>query len=271
MSKINEETKQHLAQRISDRKQHSPPVDDPIPTSELVVIARNPSEMQVAQQKLVHWAAAKVGEVTHELAEAEETLQTAADNAWKLSGFQKNVKLHKDRLKYYTKVHAALAAGYVIVPNFDLDIFAIRTTKRNPKNEQMSRRFGKPHPSEFENKTNRPALGDGSYVNPWPTLEHSREPQTLSDGSEVETNLAVVDEWDAVDFPFKFVKPQIMDDTARAMGLKIFDEIGVSPHRRVRKQDPMVVGQIVYKNAGYEDKRVSFLVTWWVAENDLEV
>jgi hypothetical protein len=237
----------------------------------MVVVARNPAEMQVAQSKLLTWASKKRAEVRVELAEAEDNLAQAVKNKWRQTGFKTCVKQALDRANYYEKVEAALQEGFVIVPNFDLDIFAIRTTQDAPTPQQANNRWGKPHPSEFENKSDRPFLGDGDYVSSWPELLHTRE--RLKDKNDVAytENQAEVIGWNPVDFPFKIVKPQILSDTAKALAMRIFDEVGVTPHRQVRKQDPMVIGQIIYKKNSYTEKRISFLVTWWVAESDLEI
>jgi hypothetical protein len=117
------------------------PADD-----KLVVIARNPAEMQVAQQKLCEWAAGQVAKSELELKEMEDSLAQAKKSKWRTTGFKTNLRYAKERHKYYTKVQAALEAGYVIVPNFDLDIFAIRTTKFRPICETTSQRGGKPEP-----------------------------------------------------------------------------------------------------------------------------
>jgi hypothetical protein len=266
----NDDTKDHLKDRIALRKVGADPAgassDD-----NMVVVARNPAEMQVAQTKLITWAARMREQVSIELAEAEENLAQAVKNKWRQTGFKTCVKQALERSNYYEKVEAALQEGFVIVPNFDLDIFAIRTTQDEPNMEHMDRRWGKPHPSEFENKSDRPVLGDGEYKNPWPELVHSKSKEKDHNDSAYTNNRAAVVGWQPVDFPFKIVKPQILTDTARALAMNIFDEVGVTPHRQVRKQDPMVIGQIVYKKNSSTEKRISFLVTWWVDHNDIEV
>lgn len=247
-------------------KEKEKPLDD-----KLVVIARNPAEMQVAQQKLCDWAAGQVEKSLAELREMEDSLAQARKSKWRTTGFVTNLRYARERFNYYTKVKAALDAGYVIVPNFDLDIFAIRTTKFKPKNEETSGRWGKPHSMEFENHSDRPQLGDGEYRDPWPELTHTVETITGKDGTTHKENQAVSKDWRDVDFPYKLAKPQILTDTSKAMACMIFDKIGVTPHRRVRNQDPMIVGQITCKGRPSQEKDISFLITWWVDHTDLEV
>jgi hypothetical protein len=242
------------------------PADD-----KLVVIARNPAEMQVAQQKLCEWAAGQVEKSLAELREMEDSLAQARKSKWRTTGFVTNLRYARERFNYYTKVKAALDAGYVIVPNFDLDIFAIRTTKFRPKEGFLSSRWGKPKPDEFENDSDRPMLGDGEYRDPWPELTHTVETIKNKDGTTRKEAQAVSKDWRDVDFPYKLAKPQILTDTSRAMACMIFDKIGVTPHRRVRNQDPMIVGQITCKGRPGQEKDISFLITWWVDHTDLEV
>lgn len=242
------------------------PADD-----KLVVIARNPAEMQVAQQKLCDWAAGQVEKAMVEFKEMEDSLAQAKKCKWRTTGFVTNLRYARERLKYYTKVKAALDAGYVIVPNFDLDIFAIRTTKIKPKQETTYGRWGKPIPRDFENESDRPALGDGEYRDPWPELTHTVKTIEAKDGSTHKENHADSKDWRDVDFPYKMAKPQILTDTSRAMAHHVFDKIGVTPHRNVRNQDPMIVGQITCKGRPGQDKDISFLITWWVDHTDLEV
>ena len=248
-------------------KEKEKPVDD----DKLVVIARNPAEMQVAQQKLCEWAAGQVEKSLAELREMEDSLAQAKKSKWRTTGFVTNLRYARERFNYYTKVKAALDAGYVIVPNFDLDIFAIRTTKFRPKSESTSGRWGKPTPMEFENNSDRPVLGDGEYRDPWPQLTHTVETITKKDGTTHQENYAESGDWRDVDFPYKLAKPQILTDTSKAMACMIFDKIGVTPHRRVRNQDPMIVGQITCKGRPSQEKDISFLITWWVDHTDLEV
>lgn len=248
----------------------TPPMEKPA-DDKLIVIARNPSEMQVAQQKLCVWAAGQVEKSLAELREMEDSLAQAKKSKWRTTGFVTNLRYARERFNYYTKVKAALDAGYVIVPNFDLDIFAIRTTKFRPKNETTSGRWGKPTPRDFENNSDRPQLGDGEYVDPWPELTHTVETIQGKDGASHKENRAVTGDWRDVDFPYKLAKPQILTDTSKAMACMIFDKIGVTPHRRARNQDPMIVGQITCKGRPGQDKDISFLITWWVDHTDLEV
>lgn len=239
--------------------------------SDFVVVARNPAEMQVAQHELCVWAADRVVKAEAELAEAEGSLEQAKKSKWRQTGFKTHVRHAIERLKYYRKVRAALEDGYVIVPNFDLDIFAIRTTKTDPKHKVLSSTWHKPGADEFEQDSNRPAMGMGQYYDAWPDLARRTSKVKDKDGKITVKENAHPKGWRAVDFPYKLAKPQILSDTSKAMARKIFDKIGITPHRRVRKQDPMIIGQIVCKGRPGQEKHLSFLIAWWVDQTDLEV
>jgi hypothetical protein len=244
-----------------------PDVED---AKEMVVVARNPGEMQEAQQQLIKWASNKFIAAKRELAEAEENLAQAVKSKWRQSGFKRHVSMAAERVLYYEKIHAALSAGYVIVPNFDLDIFAMRTRRSRPKKDVTTSRWNRPHESVFENAVERNALGTGENVDPWPAVERDTITVNDKDGNKQKLQRAWPVAWQDVDFPFKLAKPQILADTSKALALKVFDQVGVTPHRNIRKQDPMVIGQIVF-GPPRNQKTVSFLVAWWLESSDLEV
>lgn len=234
---------------------------------DLVVVARNASEMQLAQTQLVEWADSKLADENEAFTLAKENYEIAKKNKWRTVGLRTALRKAEERVSYYTKIKAALEAGYVIVPNFNIDIFAIRTTKTRPKQES---RLYNASPDRFENQTNRPALGKGEYVDPWPAVSHESWKEKNAEGKLVHREATTVEGWqEGIDFPFKLARPQVLDDTAKAMALKIFDRIGVTPHRTVRKRDPMVIGEIVFKQGTYQERVMSFLITWWVDTSDL--
>ena len=209
-----------------------------------------------------------------EFREADANLETARRSKWKISGLKRLCKMAKDRCEYYEKMKAALEEGYVIIPNMDLDIFAIRTTKTNPKGGIEVGRYRDRHSGhDFIQDTNRPALGEGENVSDVPTVDKGTILIPDDNGKDVRHCQTWPEDFGEIDFPFKLAKPQILDATATALALKVFDRVGVSPSRHTHKGDPMVIGQIVYRGNGsvWQEKVVSFLVTWWLRESDLTV
>jgi hypothetical protein len=241
---------------------------------ELVVVAKSRAEMQQAQAKLVAWADRMIEKSELEFQEADANFETAKRSKWKISGLKRLRRMAEQRCEYYVKMKAALEEGYVIIPNMDLDIFAIRTTKKNPQGSIEVARYRNRHDGrDFVQDTNRPALGDGENVSDVPTVGKETILIPDDDGKDVKHCQTWPEDFGEIDFPFKLAKPQILDATAQALALKVFDRVGVSPSRHTRKGDPMVIGQIVYRGNGsvWQEKVVSFLVTWWLRESDLTV
>ena len=90
-----------------------------LPVSEdLVVLARDPSEMAEAQQGLIAWMDRKVDVLKGELAEAEENLATAKRMKTRTQGWASVVRRAKNRVTYYEKARTALQEGYCIIPDF---------------------------------------------------------------------------------------------------------------------------------------------------------
>lgn len=229
-------------------------------TEDMVVVARNPGEMQVAQSQLIDWAAKKTEEKKALHMELQENLRIATESGWRTSTLKRAVANAQKEMEFYVKVHAALEAGYCIIPNMDIDVFAIRTTRKKPKKGYGDRWQNR------EQKSSKPALGDGRYVDSSPTeLEHQVKGKNSS-GQEITRYKAWAEDFQEVGFPFQMAKPQILDSTSKAMARKVFDDIGVLP-QRTRRGDPMVVGRIIHRK-GYTDHTISFLITWFVDTKD---
>ena len=107
-------------------------------TVELQLVARQPEEMQLAQQQLVAWFEQKIAACRREAADANDNLAIAQRNGWKLASFRRQSQLAGRRVAFYEKCKAAVEAGYALVPNFPIDVFAVRTTKGRPKGEEKT-------------------------------------------------------------------------------------------------------------------------------------
>lgn len=248
-------------------------------SDKLVVFAQNRAEMMEAQTQSVGWAFNKLNEIREEMAEAETNLAIAKTRKWKITGWQNVVRRTKKRVEYYEKIHAALSAGYVIVPNFPIDVFAIRTKRTSPV-----RHYSERWSEDRSQKSEVLALGEGEHFDSVPhQVQHEIENKYLSGYDTTAAGTTTyywADEMGNVDFPIKTVKPAILEETDKALLLKIFDEVGCNPGRPGwnpgtglnRKADPMVIGRIIYKTSGWqENKSVSFLITWWLDFKDITV
>lgn len=249
------------------------PTDDelmalPPPTEDVVVLARDPAEMQNAQRGLVAWAESKLATVQAELKEAETNLAQSKKLKIRTAGWVRMVTSAKKRVIYYEKLLAALNEGYYIIPNFPMDVIAVRTKAKRPP---WGSYHGTPVPDV---RPDSAKLGTGRYVDPHPVSDHKwdhENQQTIARPRAFREEL---------DFPFHLVKPKILSDFSEALKLGIFDEIGVFPSPNPRfnqpqpqvaaasNKDPMVIGTIVRRHGGFT-KRVSFLISWWIDTRDL--
>lgn len=242
----------------------------PPPEKDIVVVASNPQQMQKAQSDLVGHFDNKLKALNTELEEAKENLRIAKERKWKRGPFEHQVDKIENNIKFYAKIKAALEAGYVIIPNFDeLDIFAIRTTRKNPKAKTAQGGDGWVNIPD-QQETNRPALGEGRYVNA-DTINRTWRKDVTPAGAEKREyrTMSTAMSFDDIDFPFHLAKPQILKSTAEAMKVLAFDDIGVTPARNIRRGDPMIIGRILDRKVGYRRKVVSFLITWFVDTKDI--
>lgn len=221
---------------------------------DIQLTATLPHDMVVAQKQLIAWCEKKIEVVNSET----EDLRAAAEHAklmkWKSATLEnqhrKSIKLGE----YYEKIRSALLAGYYIVPNFPIQMFAIRKKwGRQPKGH--SNRFHDSH----EQKAMELPVGAGEYKNPFPVVERISNPAGIPDAS-------YPSEWDEMEFPITMSKAPIMEATTTAMHLKVFDQIGVMPATR-KKEDPVIIGQIFHKTGPYSLKTVSFMIAWHLNTN----
>lgn len=245
---------------------------------DIFVAARTLEEMNVAQKKLIAWAERKYQKMLEEKKSVEANLEIAKKRKWATAPFTKLVSEAQKKAEFYEKVKAALEAGYTIIPDMPMDVFAVRTSKKKVKENRASTSIqygGQAWVKDQE--TNNPPLEDGKFVRPKAIEGVSQWDGKNKDGSvnKMETRWAKGFMED-IDFPFKFARPTVLNDTAKALSEKIFDQIGVAPstnggtttrHRRA-KGDPMVIGRIFYRK-GWQEKGISFLVSWFIDSKDL--
>lgn len=247
------------------------------------LVARNPEEMRVAQASLVQWFEAKASILEHDAAELEQSRDLAKQHGWSTEEtLKRHARLARRRVDFYRRCKAAVEAGFCIVPNFDVDLFAIRTARR-PRRVQSANIFRVREGQGSEG----PAASQGMLVSPNPTAElagtrdrtNSRgEPIRDAAGATEREDVWRSDDWtEEIDFPISVARPQIMSETARAMALEIFDEFGVqegTQRRHTRsgpvKGDPIVVARIIDpRSTTYSRRFVTFLVAWYVNTQDL--
>lgn len=236
----------------------------PAPTQDVVVLASNPEEMVYSQDRIVDWATQKLAAEQAQLKEKEDNLAFCKKAKYNVDRWSRQVQLARRRVTYYVKILNALREGYYIVPNFPVEIIAVRTKRRPDTKIRRREHWAPEHP---EVKGMELPVGQGEYVGPLAVARRWTEKKIDGQGKEVTTHLVQATDYAEIDFPFAVVKPQILSQMDRAMQLKIFDEIGVLPARQ-RNGDPMVVG-IVKRREGYTNHPVMFLISWWIDTRDL--
>lgn len=237
----------------------------PAPTQDVVVLASTPDEMAHSQAGIIDWATQKLAAEKAQLEEKEANLAHCKKAKYNVERWVRQVQLAKRRVTYYAKILNALQAGYYIVPNFPIQIIAVRTRRASPDAKVKQRERWAPTSPEV--KTMELPVGEGKYVGPLPVLERWTEKAVDSAGKDVTMHLARAVDFAEIDFPFSVVKPQILSQLDHAMQLKIFDEIGILPARQ-RNADPMVIG-VIKRREGYTYHPVMFLISWWIDTRDL--
>lgn len=232
----------------------------------LRLVALDPAQLQRSQQQLIAWAAQKMAHVAQEVADFKSNLEIATKSKWNTARPKAALKLAEGRLLFYSKIKDALEAGYYIVPDFPCDIFAIRTERYTPKPNTQIRSYSNGQNTVPDEKSQILPSGEGENRNPQQLVSTTDASYINAKGEGVSQFRFEATGWDEIDFPFALAKPQILDATQRAMALKIFDEMAVAPagSRRSTKPDPMVLGYILGPKRGFSQKKVAFLVAWFL-------
>lgn len=238
---------------------------DDAPLDTLVALV--PSDVPVQQAKLGAFLSQKIAALQRENSDAIDSVRVATNAGWRTESLMRANRTLERRIQYYEKLKAAVEAGYLIVPNFEVDVMAVRVSREHAKqlrDSSLSWRITNATPDLS------PA-GEGRYVDDKLTYhDHRREvphPKPNYQGQTQTVGEVVISDYDeAIDFPVLAVSPIVMQATAEAMRHKIFDRIGVVTGRA---EDPVVVGQIIDPRATglgrrRPDKMVTFFIAWWL-------
>lgn len=211
---------------------------------------------------MLAWCEREITLTLAQKSEEEASLKIATDKHWSTAPFKRRIRQLEQRTVFLHKVYAAVEAGYVIIPNFAMNIFAIRTDETVPVTQaewwgqKLSRNM------TFTAAAKRLPEGDGEYVSPTVQTEHSVEKV----GDTTHHNYVTVDTFSDVNYPIALARPELMQRTAQAMALKLFDEIGVAVDSsriggRWRRGDPVIIGRVLNSNRNRPD--VSFFLGWY--------
>ena len=222
------------------------------------LVACDPSEMARAQGNLIEWATKMQSATATEVAELTQAHEIAARNRWgSRLALKRQLDRAQNRVVFYAKIEAALRAGYLIVPSFDMDVFAIRTRATTPRGGWQIWS----DPGSHRQVAGMLAEGEGQTVSPIPTLDSYSENYVDSKGDDRMRWKYRPVEFGDVDFPLEMARPAIMETTERALSLKLFDEVGIARDHKVgRRGDPMILGRLRNPRANHPD--VTFFIAW---------
>lgn len=224
----------------------------------LEVIALDQPGLEASHAKMIEWALAAQRQVRSEIAEDTAALEVAKTRKWATKPFSSRITRLERRVEFYQKIELALRAGYVLVPNFEMTAFAVRTDAKSPRGGIRSGKW-----NNFVQSAKLLPAGAGRYIDPNPFV-HTEE-STVPDGKGGTKD--VVQQWptgldDEISFPMTMARPSLMTRAGEAMALKIFDEVGVAvdTRRRGGRGDPILMGYI----GNPRDSRpgVSFFLGW---------
>ena len=233
------------------------------------VMAMDPDQMKLAQSDLLGWFEGKAAVVQKEADDLAKNLAVAKKNKWNTKSHQKQLTLAEGRSTYYQKIAAALKAGYHIIPNFPMDMIAIRTDRKKPLKKKDMYRW-----ANFEQNPGKLPIGEGEYVSPFPFLESKLIEVEETNYRTKETEIVKkkqysASDFDAVEFPMAMAKPKIMEATGEAMSKMIFDSIGIMPQTQANR-DPIIAGEIRDPRGTTNNPlRVTFIIAWYLNTEDI--
>jgi hypothetical protein len=234
-----------------------------------LLYALNPHELQVAGKKMADFFVGRRDEMKRLLMEQETAYNHAVDHKWASAALKRACDITKRRLTFYEKAVQAVDAGYLVIPNLPMDVFAIRVARKRPRGVGTfsEDRWNRPDARRHAQEPDLLPAGEGHNVSPIPTIESisNEEHRKSHDGTTFKamvSHSAPVDWRDTIDFPMALAKPLIMTETQRALGLKLFDEMGIVNDRVTpeRRADPIIVGRL--RNPRRNRPALSFFIAW---------
>ena len=225
--------------------------------------ATNPVEMVQCHAAAIEWCKRKIMAVQNEAKELSDAYENAVAKKWKSEVLKRHAGLAKKRVTFYEKILAAFEAGYYIVPNFPVTLFAIRTKAEKPK--RMWARLPWHGAKNFEQSAQVLPKGEGEYQNPQPVVKQDYQ-SMLSDPKMGDTWAFTAEQWDEKEYPANMPRLHVMEAATKAMDAKIFDEVGFLPQDHKRNPDPLLIGRILDPKpvaSGYRNA-VCFIIGWHI-------
>lgn len=224
------------------------------------VVAYTPSELAVAQKTVRSWCAENIRRLLMQKREADANYNQARRGHFNSKPFKAHVRRCERRIEYYLKIGRAIKLGYMIVPNFDLDLFAVRTGQRKPRKTISTYKW-----EAFEQTGQVLPAGKGRYVDPVP-VSGGYGTKIKSNGEEQDTYWPTSFD-EEITFPVNIIKPYVIKETQLALDRKLFDQVGTAMGRRLNRSDPIVCGRIL--DPVRMEKAVTFFIAWWLDQDDI--
>lgn len=235
----------------------------------LELSAQSPDEIVQCHEAMVRWCENKLRIIHGQADELKTAYLHAKKCKWKYDTLERQWKLTEKRVAFYGKMLAALKAGYHIIPIVPVELFAIRTDRKNPTSHyQLLRWSGN---ANFEQSARILPEGEGQYKNPQPVVLEGPAQKVQEGTGCVEKRPCWAESWDDLEFPAHMARLHIMEATSRAMALKVFDDLGMLPADYKRNPDPMIIGRIFdpRPNGYAAHKAVYFLIAWHIDTSSL--
>ena len=228
------------------------------PQTSVHLVARNSSEMAQAKSSLENFLTQKIAQCDTEAADLWNAYEVAQRSKWKSATLRNHHNLAVRRGDFYRKVKMAVEAGYTLVPNFPVDIFAVRVKRESPLSKISESNYSDPTPDDIEAAA-IPAE-TGKYVSNLPSGYKGSRKEKNAKGEEVTRYFFNTTDYTDIAFPMEAARVEVMNATAEAMAMRVFDAIGICP--QTRKGDPLLIGKILGPKIGYTQREISFLIAW---------
>lgn len=220
----------------------------------LHLVALDTLQLQGAHTQMLAFVRARRDKIDVDIDVESAALDAAARSGFTTAPFERRINALAKQSIFYEKIQAGVEAGYVIVPNFDMDVFAIRTTAKSPRQTIRTGRWNR-----FVEPAKLLEPGDGSYVNPMPRIVTHESPD--ADG-KVHPTQRPDDEFLELEFPIALARPEIITRAGEAMARKLFDEIGFAQDSTARRNgDPILLGRLL--NPRKNRPAVTFFLGWY--------
>lgn len=228
------------------------------------LLARSPAEMQQSQAALLSWMEGKLTDERKESRELKAIVNHAKERKWKTSGLAVKAKKQADRVVFYEKAVEAIKAGYTLIPDFPIDVFAVRVKRDYPEAPDAKSDWRQPTANDLraEWPDNAPA-GEGEFKSTTQVVNRLELTEKKDDGTKKTVYVSEAIALKDPVFPLRMAQPALMQAASQAMLEKVFDEIGLCPATR-RPRDPMLIGRIRMADKWNKGQSMSFLIAWFL-------